>query len=302
MNRVSVVIPTFNSAPLVVEAVESVLAQTRPADEVIVVDDGSTDDTAARVKAFGDRVKYVHQPNARVAAARNTGLAHATGDIVAFLDADDAWHPRKLERQLAVLAARPDIGLLATGLTPWPGAFAAPAGDPMTNTAALPLDRMLLTNRIATSSVVVRKTVLDRIGAFDTELFGPEDYDLWLRAGQVSAAGVLTEPLTGYRDTPGSLGKQADTMRRGLVRIHAKLDAAGVWGGRWWFRRKCRAHMDYTTAYMYHAGNRRWRAAGLLAASLLKDPAVMWPPDVRYRFARLRLLVAALRRRGGASG
>lgn len=298
---VSVVIPTFNSAPLVVEAVGSVLAQTRPADEVVVVDDGSTDDTAARVAAFGDRVKYVRQPNARVAAARNTGLRHATGDVVAFLDADDAWHPQKLDRQLAVLAARPEIGLLATGLTAWPGPFPPLVGDPIPNVAAVPLDRMLLTNPIATSSVVVRRSVLDRVGPFDTELFGPEDYDLWLRAAQASGVGVLREPLTGYRDTPGSLGKQADTMRRGLLRIHAKLDAAGAWGGRRWFRRKCRSHMDYTTAYMYHAGDRRWRAAALLVKSLARYPVPMWPPDVRFTFARLRLLFAALRpRRGGA--
>ena len=253
----------------------------------------------ARVSAFGDRVRYVHQPNARVAAARNTGVAHSTGDVVAFLDADDAWHPRKLERQLAVLAARPDIGMLATAVTAWPGAFAPPAGDPAANVALVPLDQMLLTNPIATSSVVIRRTVLDRVGGFDTVLFGPEDYDLWLRAARVSAAGVLREPLTGYRDTAGSLGKQADTMRRGLLRIHAKLDAAGVWGGRW-FRRKCRSHVDYTTGYMYYAGGRRWRAAGLLVRSLLTYPAPMWPPDVRYKFARLRLLLAALRpRRGG---
>src|SRR4051794_37497436 len=118
--RVSAIIPTYNSGPLVVEAVQSVLAQTRPADEIIVVDDGSTDDTAERLASFGDRIIYHRQTNRRVAAARNTGLRMSTGDFVAFLDADDAWHPQKLERQLAVLNFRPEIGLLATGVSDWP--------------------------------------------------------------------------------------------------------------------------------------------------------------------------------------
>src|SRR5262245_37852496 len=122
--NVSVIIPTYNSGPLVVEAVESVLRQTQPATEIIVVDDGSTDDTQERLAAYRDRIRCVRQSNARVAAARNTGLALASGEIVAFLDADDAWHPHKLERQLAVLREHPQIGLLATDLTDWPGTFA----------------------------------------------------------------------------------------------------------------------------------------------------------------------------------
>ena len=126
--RISVVIPTYNSGRLVVEAVESALSQTRPPEEVIVVDDGSTDETRQQLSPFLDRIQYIYQLNQRVAAARNTGLKHATGDVIAFLDADDVWHPSKLERQLAVLERRPDVGLLATQVVAWPGTF-APAAD-----------------------------------------------------------------------------------------------------------------------------------------------------------------------------
>jgi glycosyltransferase involved in cell wall biosynthesis len=291
--RISVVIPTYNSGPLVVEAVESVLAQSRPADEIIVVDDGSTDDTDSRLAPYLGRIHYLRQKNARVAAARNTGLAHASGDVIAFLDADDAWHPEKLQRQLWALERCPEIGLLATQLTTWPGSFpncaanAEPAVEPMS------LTKMLLTNPLATSSIVVRRDVLDQTGPFDTDLFGPEDYDLWLRCAQIAKVAILSEPLTGYRDTFGSLGKQAETMRRGLLRIHEKLDAAGVWKCAW-FRRKCRAHVDYSTGYMYYAGGRAGKAAGLLAQSLLTYPAPMSPPDVRYHWARVRLLLRAV--------
>jgi glycosyltransferase involved in cell wall biosynthesis len=291
--RVSVIIPTYNSGPLVEEAIASVLAQTHPAAQIIVVDDGSTDDTPRRVEQFGQRIEYVRQPNGRVAAARNTGLARATGDAVAFLDADDAWHPRKLERQVEVLTREPHIGLLATRLSPWPGEF-TPADQLVTgNLLDVPLVSLLVFNSLATSSIIVRRAVLDQAGRFDSDLFGPEDYDLWLRCARIARAAVLEEPLTGYRDTSGSVGKQADSMRQGLLRIHAKLDAAGAWPSRW-LRRKCRAHIDYTTGFMYLAAGKPGRATQLIAHSLATFPLPMRPAEVRYRWGRLRLLARSL--------
>lgn len=116
--RVSVVIPTFNNGPVVAEAVESALGQSHAPHQIIVVDDGSTDDTAARMQPFVGRVDYIRQPNGKVAAARNTGISRATGDTIAFLDADDVWHPHKLKRQVSVLTRYPDIGLVASEVTP----------------------------------------------------------------------------------------------------------------------------------------------------------------------------------------
>jgi glycosyltransferase involved in cell wall biosynthesis len=289
--RISVIIPTYNSGPLVVEAVESVLAQTLPVAEIIVVDDGSTDDTKERLERFSDRVVYLWQENQRVAAARNAGLDRATGDLVAFLDADDAWHPEKLAQQVAEMERRPEIGLLATECMPWPGAFASVAAESAQPGHKIELDEMLLKNPIATSSVLIRRTVVDRIGRFDRELFGPEDYDFWLRAAQVSCVAILTQRLTGYRDTVGSLGKQAATMHRGLLRIHEKLSDAGVWGSRGWLRQKCEAHVEYTTGYLYYAGGLPKRAVSSLLRSFWKYPLPMHPPDVRCRFARTRLLI-----------
>src|SRR5262245_21078047 len=100
--RVSVVIPTYNCAPLVREAVASALAQTAPPFEVLVIDDGSTDDSRARIAEFGCPVRYVWKPNGGVSSARNCGLVEAEGDLIAFLDADDVWHPDKLRRQIEV--------------------------------------------------------------------------------------------------------------------------------------------------------------------------------------------------------
>jgi len=110
---VSVVIPAYNSERFVDEAIESVLRQSHQRIEVIVVDDGSTDGTAARVRAYGDRVRYFHQANAGAGTARNRGLALATGDYIAFLDDDDVWQPEKLEVQLEIAARNPESGLVA---------------------------------------------------------------------------------------------------------------------------------------------------------------------------------------------
>jgi hypothetical protein len=106
---------------------------------------------------------------------------------------------------------------------------------------------------------------------------------------------MLQEPLTGYRDSQGSVGKRAETMRRGLLRIHDKLDEEGVWQSDW-FRRKCRAHVDYTTGYMFLAGGNAARATVLLLHSLLTFPWPMSPADVRYPWARVRLLLRSLAR------
>jgi glycosyltransferase involved in cell wall biosynthesis len=118
MPTVSVIIPTYNSAALVTAAVQSALAQTLPPAEVIVVDDGSIDDTRQRLSTY--RARYLHQLNQGVAAARNHGLREASGDFIAFLDADDVWHPRKLELQIAAIAANPDLVLLGTSVFDWP--------------------------------------------------------------------------------------------------------------------------------------------------------------------------------------
>jgi glycosyltransferase involved in cell wall biosynthesis len=122
---VSVVIPAFNAARYLGEALDSVFGQTLTDLELVVVDDGSTDETPQVVQGYGSRVRYVRQPNAGVASARNRGVAESSGRYVAFLDADDVWLPGKLERQLEALAARPsarvchsDFDLMGAGTAP----------------------------------------------------------------------------------------------------------------------------------------------------------------------------------------
>jgi glycosyltransferase involved in cell wall biosynthesis len=113
--NISVIVPTYNRGEFIVDSVESIRRQTLPPTEIIVVDDGSTDETARLVHEIDDaRIRYIHQPNAGVSVARNTGLAHASGEYIAFQDADDLWRPEMLERQMALLGHDPDLACVFT--------------------------------------------------------------------------------------------------------------------------------------------------------------------------------------------
>src|SRR5437764_650773 len=131
--RISVVIPTYNRAALVTQAVESALAQTRPPHQIVVIDDGSTDSTPEAMARFGNKILYIQQKNQRVAAARNNGIRHATGDWVAFLDSDECWHRQKLEVQAGYIEKHPEVDVVAAHIKPMTNAEDAiqplPAGE-----------------------------------------------------------------------------------------------------------------------------------------------------------------------------
>src|SRR5262245_32677160 len=200
--RVSVVLPVYNSAATVARAVESILAQSRPADEIIVVDDGSADDSAAiALRVGGSRVVALRQDNAGASRARNTGIARATGDIVALLDADDWWNPAKLSRQMTVFERNPEVVAVASSWQ-WND---LPPGPRPAPTHALPprqCGRLLRATgddvlhfafSMGTSTVAARRQVLER-NPFDERLASAEDRDVWVRL--VSAGPVWFDNST----------------------------------------------------------------------------------------------------------
>jgi glycosyltransferase involved in cell wall biosynthesis len=184
-HRVAVIVPVYR-ASFLAEALASVFTQSRPADEVVVIDDGSPDIEllSQAVAPYGDRVKLLHQPNSGAAAARNTGLAAATADFVAFLDADDRWMPNFLQDQLAFLGANPDADLvyadaIIMGDTPATGRTfmtMCPSRGEVTLASLLSQECNVLT-----STVVVRRSLVMAAGLFDVDLRRGQDFDLWLR-------------------------------------------------------------------------------------------------------------------------
>lgn len=197
MARISVIIPCHNDAKYLGEALDSALAQSRPPAEVIVVDDGSTDGSAEVARSYRARVRLVSQSNQGISAARNAGLAAATGDIIAFLDADDLWPPRSLEARLERLEAPAAVdcvfGLVEQFLSPdLPPADAARLHCPPGQVPA----------RFA-GAMLVRRSVLDRVGGFDVGLKVGETMDLVARLAEDGAPTTTVDQLVMRRRIHG---------------------------------------------------------------------------------------------------
>ena len=202
MPRVSVIIPTHNRAHLVCETIDSVLAQTDRDFEVIVVDDGSADDTPAVLAAYGDRIRIIRQPNQGLSSARNAGIGAATGEFVAFLDSDDLWVPTKLEQQMARLDADPGLAWVYSDAE----VFDSETGCTSHLTSQLGrlyqgdvLAHLILGSFIATPTPVVRRAIFDEMGAFYDNKAVAEDWDMWLRIAARYPIQLVDKPLARYR-------------------------------------------------------------------------------------------------------
>lgn len=202
--KVSVVVSCYNYARFLPEAVASLQSQTYPNVEILIVDDGSTDDTpavAARLAA-DPRVVSVRQANEGQAGAKNTGIRRATGEFIAFLDADDRWDPKKLEKQMR-LFADPDVGVVFSRMKP-----VNEAGVPVATRDTAPerqprrgrvTEALFFDNFVPFSSAVVRRSVFDRVGVMDTAISMGIDWDLWLRASVHFSFDFVDEELMEYR-------------------------------------------------------------------------------------------------------
>lgn len=230
---VSFIIPTHNYGRFLLEAINSALAQDYPNFELIVVDDGSTDNTPELMAPLQDRVWYIRQEQRGPSAARNAGIKAARGELIAFLDADDVWIAHKTRSQVSYLTAHPEVGLVSgrmaamneggtdsTGTTP--GGNRAGNRCPEDGIQVLPAGaafaKLFLHQRnyIATSTAMLRRECLDDVGVFDESLRRVEDFNLWLRVGTRFALARLPDILGMHRYHGANLAQDSDAMRQAV--------------------------------------------------------------------------------------
>jgi glycosyltransferase involved in cell wall biosynthesis len=224
---VSVVIPAYNAERTLGETLASALAQTLDDLEVIVIDDGSTDATAAIAQNVTDkRVRVLSVPNGGVARARNRGMHEARGRFVAFLDADDIWRPLKLERQVSLLHAQPEVGMCFTA------AFRVDADTRIIASMAVReyrdyCEALLLHSMVAgcVSSGVVRRALALDVGGFDPTFSQSADWDFWLRLSRVTEFTPVPEPLVLYRSCPGNMSSDVALLERDTFAVLDKFFA-----------------------------------------------------------------------------
>jgi glycosyltransferase involved in cell wall biosynthesis len=291
---VSVVITTFNQAPYVVAALESVFSQTFERYEVIVVDDGSMDDTPRILEPFGSRIIYVRQANQGVAAARNTGVRYAKGELVAFLDGDDLWEPAKLACQVEAALADPGSGLIAcdgvqfddTGLIDESliGPSVRVLLNPAPGIATVEAFRhLLIGNFISTvSQVMIPRAVLESIGPSDPSFALVSDWDLYLRISRRYPMSLISRKLVRWRYlTTSASGPEAlRRLRWGIEGVslldkHFRLSSSDLRPllRRW---RRVHAFRAAQTAYFYGLEKDRHAAAAVLR-HLLRKPYTAVP-------------------------
>jgi glycosyltransferase involved in cell wall biosynthesis len=214
--RASTIIPAFNNASTIAQAVDSALAQEFDGDEVIVVNDGSTDDTLAVLARYSDRIRVIDQPNSGPAAARNAGAAAAQGEYLAFLDADDIWLPGRLALTCGALDRNPAAVLSFADLIPMDRS--GTLGAPWVVGKAPSMDDLLTRGwGIYPSAVTMRRKIFEACGGFEPRLTAFEDIYLWLVAREHGEFAYVAQPLVLYRTIDFSL--IADKYRVGLRRL-----------------------------------------------------------------------------------
>jgi glycosyltransferase involved in cell wall biosynthesis len=216
---VSVIIPTYNYARFLAEAVDSVLCQTFGDLEVIIVDDGSTDNTPDVVRPYlsDERIRYIRQENKGLSAARNTGIRAARGEFIALLDADDVWLPSKLEKQVHLIGESDDFGLVYCR-----GEFIGEKGEPLPGIdlphKEQPTYRDLMYHSLTIPScVVTRKRIFDEVGLFDETLTSIEDANMWIRILRHHKSAYVNEVLVRIRKHMKSLQTDLSNMERNLL-------------------------------------------------------------------------------------
>lgn len=269
---VSVVIPSYNYGRFITDAVGSALAQTYRQIEVVVVDDGSKDDTRERLSSLMGQIRYIYQENAGLSAARNTGIRESKGEWIALLDADDLWHPQKLEVQLQAASAYPCVGLIGS-----------PAASTLAESLAfdppvrcLSVRDFLLSAQMGPSSALIRHQCLEKVGLFDETLRSVEDRDMWLRLAAHVPCVLVDSPNWWYRPHEGQMSRNAARMFSNYRRVIEKFFREHPQYLQ--YRRLALGYMHYDAVWPYLQGGCHMKAMTHLIKSAWYRPLSLGDP------------------------
>lgn len=279
--RVSAVITAYNSEAFIAEAINSVLKQSRVVDEIVVVDDGSTDGTRRVVAEFADQgIKFIQQHNLGAGAARNKGIRETSGEYIAFLDADDMWLEDKTRLQVAYLAAHPEVALVS-GLSRWWNM----AKDTVRISGKVPASMKALRREILVHNVIgnpsmnmVRRSALAEAGLFNEHIRWGQDWELWIRLIGRYEAAVIPEPVTVYRWHKQNLShvrRWERLLSYWNVSKNAILESRPAWLRPWLLARSW-SHFTYRRAnYAIRYSFPRWRHISYAVTAFLAYPFEM---------------------------
>ena len=284
MPKVSVIIPAYNGARYISEAIQSVINQVFKDYEIIVIDDGSTDNTKVILKEYDSKIKcFHHSENQGPSAARNTGIVNSKGEYLAFLDADDIWLSNKLESQLKMMGEFPETGLLGCGfyrLDDSGNIIEEIQG--WVNSKRDDLLRELMIRNVISGScsgVVIKRECFDKVGLFDEDLRGSEDRDMWFRIAKSCEIRFFKEPLVKIRDHRNSSHKDVDIMKTGQKKFYLKhRREVGMI-----LRRKAYSSIYLDAAREYDEASKRFLAFVNAFKSLAIYPFKIYPKDDKYQ-------------------
>lgn len=279
MNMVSVIIPAYNQGRYLGAAIQSALDQTYPTIEIVVVDDGSTDSTAAVAAGFADpRLRYLYQANRGLSAARNTGIQAAQGLYLSFLDSDDMFLPQKLALLVAELDGKPELGLVAGQAIPI-DETGRQIGEAFTRPFPADSAQLLLGNPVHVGSILLRRSWQERVGFFDEGLRSYEDWDMWLRLARAGCQmGWVAQPVSLYRFHQAQMTRIGTQMTTATFAVLDKVFSDPALPDTW----RAQHNLAYSNAHLraaaqaYHsedfdAAGRSLHEAVELQPSLLSD-------------------------------
>jgi glycosyltransferase involved in cell wall biosynthesis len=289
---VTVVIPVYNGERFIQRAVNSILKQTYPVSQIIVVDDGSKDRTRDIVETdYAEQVTLLCQQNGGPAKARNAGLRIATGEFIAFLDADDWWEPEKLTTQIRELQKHPEAVGNYTGLR-----VMSDEGvhlidlKPVDHTTLWPTLRWCNPG-IPPSSVLLRRSALDRLErGFDERQMGSEDWNLWFRLIAMGSFCVCPQPLTDYRSSAGGLSGDAHHMYNDFMKMLDDVllaDMTGLRRAMW--RKRIISYQAFKACLTARAAGDKATEREYMKRSVMEWPSPFWAPE-RFRFFAVTLM------------